>query len=91
MQDPNNNLISEWSGVRSIDDSGVFQGEMPTSPHPPLGTWTIAVTVNVRIKTHTVKSPAVVHGDGGCFIACENFWGGWTSNSPPAHFILIFS
>ena len=48
MQDPQNNRIAQWLGVKG-DTSGVFEGEMMTSLYPPLGTWKIVVTVDVSI------------------------------------------
>ena len=48
MQDPHNNRIAQWLGVKG-DATGVFEGEMMTSLYPPLGTWKIVVTVDVSI------------------------------------------
>ncbi|KAK7098096.1 CD109 antigen-like [Littorina saxatilis] len=46
ITDPHNNRIAQWLGVKSDDETGVFQGEMTTSLFPPLGAWKIKATVD---------------------------------------------
>ena len=48
MQDPHNNGIAQWLGVKG-DTTGVFEGEMMTSLYTPLGTWAIMVAADVSI------------------------------------------
>ncbi|KAL8599754.1 hypothetical protein ACOMHN_042519 [Nucella lapillus] len=45
IKDPKNNLLVRYEGVKG-DHMGVFQGELATSLHPPLGDWRIRVTAD---------------------------------------------
>lgn len=53
IRDPNGNGIKQWKGVTGVSNTGVIELSMPTSDQPPLGDWTIEVTVKGQKESKT--------------------------------------
>ena len=49
FQDPSNNGMKKWKGLRGHGNTGVVEVHFPTSPYCTTGDWKIEVTVHVSI------------------------------------------
>lgn len=74
-KDPNGNGIRQWRAVQGVANTGVIELSMPTSSQPPLGDWSIEVTVRVsklKVDNYPLTFPLFSSLHSLCYVVFVN-------------------